>query len=160
ETGVVLFGVVDVLPALLFVALLVFMDFVLTCVSVEVLTLSELGFVCIVLDPFTGVLLPLDAFGLFTVFVENCCLSWVVPLFGSRGGTGLTFPFRFPPLIPLYIPTPPAPALPAAFPPVLTTFPAPLPAVEAPSPATSVLASAPFMACHPERITASSTNFV
>src|SRR5699024_8872671 len=138
ETGVVLFGVVDVLPALLFVALLVFMDFVLTCGSVEVLTPSELGFVGIVLDPFTGVLLPFDGFGLFTVFVENCCLSWVVPLFGSRGGTGLTFPLRFPSLIPLYIPTPPAPTLPAAFPPILTSFPAPLPAMEALAPATFI----------------------
>src|SRR5699024_1448409 len=112
-------------------------DFVLTCGSVGVLAPYELGFVGIVLDPFTGVLLTLDAFG-FTVFVENCCLSWVVPLFGSRGGTGFTFPFRFPSLIPLYIPTPPAPALPAAFPPAFTTLPAPLPAIVAPAPAIFV----------------------
>src|SRR5699024_12881281 len=92
----------------------------------------------IVLDPFTGVLSPLDAFELFTAFVENCCLSWDVPLFGSCGGTGFTFPFRFPSLIPLYIPPPPAPALPAVFPPAFTTLPAPLPAIVAPAPAIFV----------------------
>src|SRR5699024_10744649 len=117
---------------------LVLIDFLFTCGSVGVLASYELGFAGIVLDPFTSVLLPLEAFGLFIAFVENCCLSSVMPLFGSRGGTGLTFPFRFPSLIPLYIPTPPAPALPAAFPPVLTTFPAPLPAMDAPAPATFV----------------------
>src|SRR5699024_12869375 len=102
-----------------------------------------LGFAGIVLDPFTGVLLPLEEFGLLIVFVENCCLSRVLPLFGSRGGTGFTFPFRLPSRIPLYIPTPPAPALPAAFPPVLTIFPAPLPSTEAPAPATFVPAYSP-----------------
>src|SRR5699024_3072727 len=131
-------GVVDVFPTLLFVALLALIDFVFTCGSVGVLEPCELGFVGIVLDPFTGVLLALEAFGLFIVFVDNCCLSSEVPLFELRGGTGFTFPFRFPSLIPLYIPTPPAPALPAAFPPVLTTFPAPLPTMDAPAPATFV----------------------
>src|SRR5699024_5421303 len=122
----------------LFVSLPVLIDFVLSYGTVGVLVPCNLGFAGIVLDPFTGVLLPLETFGLFIVFVENCCLSWVVPLFGSRGGTGFTFPFRFPSLIPLYIPTPPAPALPAVFPPAFTTLPAPLPAIVAPAPAIFV----------------------
>src|SRR5699024_10104510 len=69
---------------------------------------------------------------------SDLCLFWDVPLLGSCGGTGFTLPFRFPSRIPLYIPTPPAPAPPAAFPPVLTTFPAPLPAMDAPAPAIFV----------------------
>src|SRR5699024_4035267 len=102
-------------------------EFLFTCGSVGVFGPCELGFVGIVLDPFTGVLSALDAFEFFTAFVENCCLSSDVPLFESCGGTGFAFPFRFPSLIHLNIPTPPAPALPP-----------PLPAMEAPAPATFV----------------------
>src|SRR5699024_10143576 len=86
---------------------------------------------------------------LLFLFVWICCLFWDVPLLGSCGGTGFTLPFRFPSRIPLYIPTPPAPAPPAAFPPVLTTFPAPLPAMDSPAPAIFVPAYAPIIACQP-----------
>src|SRR5699024_12463559 len=113
-------------PALLLLALLVLIGLLFTCGSVGVLGPCELGLVGIVLDPFTGVLSPLDAFEVFTAFVENCCLSWDVPLFESCVGTGFTFPFRFPSLIPLYFPTPPSPALSAVFPLTFTLFPTPL----------------------------------